>query len=292
MEIFGAQFINSMALGSIYALLVTGFNLLLVVGGIFQFAYPHIVVMSMYVCWLVLERTGGNVFLGILAAIGSGVGMSLATEPMFRPLAKRGATLASFIVSLAIAMIIVDVMSRFLNWGLPIAFPVALSGGGGALVRYGIATITAGQLATIVGSISAVAGFLYLLYRTRQGRAFRVMAQDPFVARLLGIPITRTSMSSYIIAGLLGGISAIFLAMAIGSASAPLADTLAMKVLAVALFAGLGNLRGGLIAAYILGLAEGMTLAYLPGDWVNAIAFGMIIVVVMIRPQGLFGMRA
>jgi len=291
MEIFGAQLINSIALGSIYALLVTGFNLLLVVGGVFQFAYPHIVVMSMYMCWLALERTGGNVFLGILAAIGSGVGMSLATEPMFRPLAKRGAALASFIVSLAVAMIIADVMSRFLNWGIPIAFPIALSGGE-ALVRYGVATMTAGQLATIVGSISAVAGFLYLLYRTRQGRAFRVMAQDPFVAHLLGIPITRTSMSSYIIAGLLGGISAIFLAMAIGSASAPLADTLAMKVLAVALFAGLGNLRGGLIAAYILGLAEGMTLAYLPGDWVNAIAFGMIIVVVMIRPQGLFGMKA
>lgn len=291
MEIFGAQLINSIALGSIYALLVTGFNLLLVVGGIFQFAYPHIVVMSMYMCWLVLERTGGNVFLGILAAIGSGIGMSLATEPIFRPLAKRGAALASFIVSLAIAMIIVDVMSRFLNWGLPIAFPVALSGGG-ALVRYGIATMTAGQLATIVGSISAVAVFLYLLYRTRQGRAFRVIAQSPFTAHLLGIPITRTNMFSYIIAGLLGGISAIFLAMSLGSASAPLADTLAMKVLAVALFAGLGNLRGGLIAAYILGLAEGMTLAYLPGDWSNAIAFGMIIVVVMLRPQGLFGMRA
>ena len=290
MEIFGAQFINGIALGSIYALLATGFNLLLVVGGVFQFAYPHIVVMSMYMCWLALEKTGGNVFLGILAAIGSGIAMSLATEPMFRPLAKRRAALASFIVSLSIALIITDVMSRFLNWGIPIAFPEALSGGE-ALVRYGIATITAGQLATIVGSISAVAGFLYLLYRTRQGRAFRVMAQEPFVAHLLGIPITRTSMYSYIIAGLLGGISAIFLAMAIGSASAPLADTLAMKVLAVALFAGLGNLRGGLIAAYILGLAEGMTLAYLPGDWVNAIAFGMIMGVIIWRPEGLFGTR-
>jgi len=290
-EIFGAQLVNSIATGSIYALLVMGFNLLLVVGGVFQFAYPHIVVMSMYACWMVLERTGGNVFLGILAAIGAGVAMSLGTEPMFRPLARRGAALASFIVSLSIAMIIADVMSRFLNWGLPIAFPVALSGEG-ALVQYGIATITAGQLATIVGSVSAMLGFLYLLYRTRQGRALRVMAQNPSVARLLGIPITRMSMSSYIIAGLLGGVSAVFLAMAIRSASCTLGDTLALKVLAVALFAGLGNLRGGLIAAYILGLAEGMTLAYLPGDWANAIAFGMIIVVVMVRPQGLFGMRA
>ena len=62
--------------------------------------------MSMYVCWLALKRTGGIIPLGILAAIGSGVGMSLVTEPIFRPLAKKGNTLASFIISLAIAMII------------------------------------------------------------------------------------------------------------------------------------------------------------------------------------------
>jgi len=291
MKVFLAQFINSIALSGIYALLVTGFNLLLVVGGIFQFAYPSIVVMSMYMCWLVLERTGNNLFLGILAAIGSGVGMSLATEPIFRPLAKRRATMASFLVSLAMAMIIADIMSRFLNLGLPISFPTVMSGKE-AFMRYGVATVSAGQLATIIGSFAAVFAFLYLLYRTRQGRAFRAMAQDPFVARLLGIPIIRASMYSYAVAGLLGGISAVFLAMALGTASSVLADNLALKVLAVALLAGLGNLKGGLIASFILGFAESMTVAYLPGQWSNALAFGIIIVVVMIRPKGLFGMRA
>jgi len=159
-------------------------------------------------------------------------------------------------------------------------------------MRYGVATVSAGQLATIIGSFAAVFAFLYLLYRTRQGRAFRAMAQDPFVARLLGIPIIRASMYSYAVAGLLGGISAVFLAMALGTASSVLADNLALKVLAVALLAGLGNLKGGLIASFILGFAESMTVAYLPGQWSNALAFGIIIVVVMIRPKGLFGMRA
>jgi len=87
----------------------------------------------------------------------------------------------------------------------------------------------------------------------------------------------------------MGGISAIFLAMAIGTASSSLGDNLALKVMAVAMFAGVGNLGGGLVAALILGLAEGMVLAYLPGDWSQAIAFGMIMIIVMIKPKGLFG---
>jgi len=291
METLIAQLINAIALGSIYALLVIGFNLLLVVGGIFPFAYSHIVVLSMYMCWFVLKITGNNLVLGIIAAIVSGVAFSLITEPIFRPLARRGAVLGSFIVAMAISMIITDIMSQRLNMGIVISFPQSLQGKK-ALVSFGTATITAGQIATIAGSIGSGIGFFYLLYRTKIGRAFRAMGQSSFSARLLGIPITKTSLLAYGIAGFLGGVSSIFLAMAIGTASSTLGDNLALKVMAVALFAGLGNLGGGLIAALILGLAEGMALAYLPGNWSQAIAFGMIMVIVMIKPKGLFGAMA
>jgi len=288
MEIFVAQIINAIALGSIYALLVTGFNLLVVVGGIFPFAYSHIVVLSMYMCWFAMKVTGNNLLAGILAGIVSGTIFSFLTEPIFRPLAKRQAQLGSFIVAMALALILTEVMAQKLNMGIVISIPQNLQGRE-ALIKFGAATITAGQIATIVGSIVSFLGFFYLLYRTKQGRAFRAMGQSPFSARILGIPIVRTRIYSYLIAGLMGGISAIFLAMAIGTASSSLGDNLALKVMAVAMFAGVGNLGGGLVAALILGLAEGMVLAYLPGDWSQAIAFGMIMIIVMIKPRGLFG---
>jgi branched-chain amino acid transport system permease protein len=288
MEIFIAQIINAIALGSIYALLVTGFNLLVVVGGIFPFAYSHIVVLSMYMCWFAMKVTGNSLLAGIFAGIVSGTIFSFLTEPIFRPLAKRQAQLGSFIVAMALALILTEVMAQKLNMGIVISIPQNLQGKE-ALIKFGAATITVGQIATIIGSIVSFLGFFYLLYRTKQGRAFRAMGQSPFSARILGIPIVRTRIYSYLIAGLMGGISAIFLAMAIGTASSSLGDNLALKVMAVAMFAGVGNLGGGLVAALILGLAEGMVLAYLPGDWSQAIAFGMIMIVVMIKPKGLFG---
>jgi len=291
MDFVLARVINGIAMGSIYALLATGFNLLLLVGGVFQFAYPHVVVLSMYLCWMVLQATGGNLALAIPAAIGSGIGLSLFTEPLFRPLTKRGAIVATFVLSLGITIVFTDVMGRQIHRGVPIGFPTTLTGKE-ALIRFGVATLTMGQLATILGSVGAVVGLLYFLYRTKRGRAFRAMGQNPSAARLLGIPTLRTRIYSYLISGLLGGISAVFLAMTLGAAAGPLGSLLAIKMFAVAVFAGLGNIRGGLIAAIILGLAESFAIGYIPGDWVNVIAFGMIMGVVMWKPEGLFGLRA
>jgi branched-chain amino acid transport system permease protein len=99
-------------------------------------------------------------------------------------------------------------------------------------------------------------------------------------------------MASYGVAGFLGGVTSVFLAMALGSAYPALGDILAIKIIAVVLFAGAGNLKGGLICGLILGIAESLTTGYLAGQWANAVAFGMIMIVVMFRPQGLFGTRA
>lgn len=291
MEVFFAQLISGIALGGTYALLVTGMNLMLLVARIYHFAYPHIVVMSMYVSWMVLQATGDNLVLGILAAIASAVGMSIATEGFFRGTTKRGATMMSVFMAIGMALIITDTQSHAIHGGAPISFPVALSGKE-ALIKYGIATINAGQLAAILGCVGAVAGLMYLLYRTKQGRAFRAIAQNMFVARLTGIPILRTSIYSYAMAGLLGGITAVFLAMSIGMASARLGDVLTVKVMTVMIFAGLGNLRGGIICAFIIGLVEGFVMGYLPGMWTDAVAFGVMIIGIIIRPEGVFGSRA
>jgi branched-subunit amino acid ABC-type transport system permease component len=291
MEFLLAQIINGLILGGIYALLVTGFNLLLLEGGIFQYAYPHLLVLSMYVSWLVLRVTGNNLFLGILAAVLSGVVLGIATEPIFRTLSKRGAAVASFIVALGIAIIITDILSRVINKGIQISFPESRKGEK-ALLQFGYAIISAGQMLTIVGSFVAVGGIFFFLFKTKTGRAMRAMAQVPGVARLMGLPVNVMSLYSYILAGILGGISSVFLIMALGSASSGLGNTLALKVLAVAIFAGLGNLGGGLVSALILGMAESFVMGYLRGDWANAVAFGMIMLIVMVKPHGIFGMKA
>jgi branched-chain amino acid transport system permease protein len=290
-DIILAQLINGLALGSMYALLVTGFNLLLIVAGVVQYAYAHIVVIGMYVAWAVLTATGEKVWLAVPAAIASATLLSMLTEPLFRPLARKGAVNQSFVMSIGISLILTHVMASKLHHGVPISFPESLSTNK-AVFQVGVAAVSAGQVFTFFGTIAAVVVFLYLLSRTMTGRALRAIAQSPFVARLLGIPLVKMGLISYGIAGFLGGITSVFFAMALGSASATLGDALGLKVIATALFAGIGNLAGGMICGLILGVVECIAIGYLPGHWSDAIAFSMIMVAVFIKPKGLFGARA
>jgi branched-chain amino acid transport system permease protein len=290
MEVFVAQLINGLAMGSIYALVVVGMNLILLVRGVVHFAYAHIMVISMYISWMVLGQTNNNLALAFSSGIIAATLLTTATEFVFRPLALREALLETIIVALGMGIILNEIMSQFLHHGLPVSFPAGITGGG-AIVQFGMITFSLAQVYSLLGSIGVVIGLFYLLYHHKQGRVFRAMAQNLSAARLLGIPVNRTGIYSFAIAGVLAGIIGVFMAMTLGLASASLGNTLAIKALVLMLFAGMGNLKGGLICALLLGLAEALTMAYLPGRWTEAIVFGAIMIVIILKPKGLFGAR-
>jgi branched-subunit amino acid ABC-type transport system permease component len=293
MQTFIAQVINGLSLGSIYVLLATGFNLLLLVAMIIHFAYPQVVVFSMYIAWVVLRYTGNNILLAVLAAIGSSVLLNLISAPLFQKIMKNREEVdinTTMVLSLGIGMIITDILSHGFNKGLPIAFPTKLVGET-PILRVGVISLMGGQVASLAVGIVAVSGIFLLLYKTRPGRAFRAIAEDPNGARLVGIPLLRTGLESYALSGVLGGLIAVLLAMLLGYSSPGLGEQVAHKVLAVSIIAGLGNLAGGLVVGLALGILEALVQGYISGSWSNAIAFVVMLLVMLFRPRGLFGIK-
>ena len=293
MQVFIAQIINGLSLGSIYVLLVTGFNLLLLVAMIIHFSYPQVVVFSMYIVWIVLNATGNNLVLGIAAGVLSSIALNVLCAPLFQKVMKNRGDVdinATMVLSMAIGMIITDVLSHAFNKGLPIAFPEALTGSK-PFLRIGLISIMPGQVWSLLMGIIAVGCFFLLLYKTRAGRAFRAIAEDPAGARLVGIPLIKTGFQSYALSGVLGGIIAVLLAMLLHSASPGLGEQISHKVLAVSIVAGLGNLVGGLVIGLALGILEALVQGYASGSWSNAIAFVVMLVVILVKPKGLFGIK-
>jgi len=293
MQVLIAQIINGLSLGSIYVLLVTGFNLLLLVAMIIHFSYPQVVVFSMYITWVVLQLTGNNILLGVLAGVGSSILLNLISAPLFQKVMKNRGEVdinSTMVLSLAMGMIITDVLSHSFNRGLPIAFPEQISESTPVL-RIGLITILSGQVWSLGVGVVAVTGFFLLLYKTRAGRAFRAIAEDPSGARLVGIPLLKTGLESYALTGVLGGIIALLLATLLGSASPGLGEQVALKVLAVSIIAGLGNLPGGLVVGLLLGILEAVAQGYISGTWSNVIAFVVMLGVILMKPSGLFGTK-
>ncbi len=290
METFLAQLVNGLSTGSTYALIVLGMSLLILVRGVVHFSYVNIVVMSMAAAWLVLGQTNSNLILAIPTFIISATVLTIFTEPLFRPLVRRSAFLETIVLALGIGIILTEVMSHFINNGMTIVFPNSLIGGG-AIIKLGLVTFSLADVFALLGGIGVMIALLYFLYRHKQGKAIRAMAQNLHVARLLGIPFNSTGIYGFAIAGVLAGIIAMLLAMSVGSASADFGNTFAVKAIILMLFAGMGNLKGGLICAIFMGLAETMAQAYLPGRWTEAIFFGIIMLVIIWKPKGVFGAR-
>jgi branched-chain amino acid transport system permease protein len=196
------------------------------------------------------------------------------------------------VISMGMGMIITDILSHTFNQGFPISFPDALTGNDkGALFSAGLVSVSRGQVLTLVIGVLFVLFLFWLLYKTRAGRAFRAIAEDPNGAKLVGIPLLKTGFQSYALTGILGGVTAILMAVLLGSASAGLGDQLGHKVLAVSIIAGLGNLTGGLIVGLMLGIIEAIIQGYLAGSWSNAIAFVIMLVVILAKPKGVFGSK-
>lgn len=289
MSIILSQVINGIALGSIYVLLVTGFNLMFLVGKIIHFAYPYFVVLSIYACWT-LEKLTGSTAIAIIGTLISSVVLHILIEPIFRHINTRTVSVdinSSFIVSLGMALILTEIMSHQLNYGFPIAFPVNWMSSS-VFVEIDQIRISTGQLITLFISIFLVLILFIIVFQTQMGRAFRAIAENILMARLQGIPIARLNLLLYIITGLIGGIIALLFSVLLGSASPWLGDYVALKMLAVAIVAGLGNLKGGLICGLSLGVLESLIIHFLPGSWSNAVAFFMMLIVILIKPRGIF----
>lgn len=288
MQSLVAQIFNGLATGSIYALLVLGMNLLVLVRDIVHHGYSHIVMITMAVGWLVLNATGNNILIAILVMLVVGVAATVATEPLFRPLCKRGATLETIVLAMGIGIICTEIMSQFINNGGNFAYPENMRGAG-ASFTIGMIHFSVANILTLVIAILVAVFLMWFMYKTQTGRAIRAMSQNLRVSKMLGIPFGKTGVIGFGIAGVLATVISLMIIMTIGTNGPSVGDTFAVKAIILMLFAGMGNLKGGLLSALFMGLVEALALAYLPGSWTEVIFYGVIMAVIIWKPNGLFG---
>jgi branched-chain amino acid transport system permease protein len=300
LEILIAQIVNGISLGSIYVLLVTGFNLLLLVAMIIHFSFPVIIVFSIYMAWIAMTLTG-NVFLGILAAILSAILINMISAPIFQHIMRKRGSVdinATMVISMGMGMFITEWCSHAINNGFPISFLDDKADPRGLLratrepfIRAGLISINYSQVLTLAAAVLLVGALFWILYKTKPGRAFRAIAENPDGARLVGIPIFKTGIQSYILTGILGGLTAALMALLLGWASPDLGDQLGHKVLGISIIAGLGNLGGGLVIGLLLGILEAFVQGFFSGTWSNTAVFFIMLVVVLAKPKGVFGIK-
>jgi branched-chain amino acid transport system permease protein len=288
MSAFLQAVVSGLVIGSIYAVMTVGMTLIYGTLRTLNMTQGAMVMIGGYVAWTVFDGFGWGPILGGVAAAGVGFAFGVAIQQAaIRPLiGRRGVDfeMTAFISTFAVAIVLSNVALRIYG-ARSKAVPPVIHGRLHLLEGISVSwhSVVVGGIA--VGTLLALGAFLS---KTRYGLAISAVAQQLDAARLMGIPAQRVYNLTMGVSSALAAIAGVLLA-SIFFVSPNAGDLPLLKALIVAIFGGLGSVRGTILAAYIIGLAEALVSLYFGVKWSLPLLFLSIMIVMLVRPTGLLG---
>jgi len=282
------QLFNALSLGCVYALFALGFTLVFGVLGVVNLSQGAVFMCGAYAALTAITKLDAPLWLAILGAFAfSGLLGLLIDRLVLKPLRRRDAPhLIPMIATIGLAIAINSLVQglfgaenqRFPSEVLP-QESLQLAG----------VSVTVLELGIIGVSFVLMAVLMVTLRRTQLGRALRAIAESPKAARLLGINVDGLFMLTSFVAAGLGGISGVLIGLYSNALFPLMGQPMLHKGIAVIILGGMGDIRGAMFAGLFLGFAEVLSVAYIGSDMRDAVAFGLLFLVLLVRPKGLFG---
>lgn len=278
------QVVNGLSLGSVYALIAVGLTLVFGIARVGNFAHGDFVMVSAYALLVVAGISGMPLpVIIVLPIVVGGLLALLAERVVFRKLYDAPPEMG-FVAAIGMSLILQSLVLTLIG-----ATPRNLTVEIAALrLEVGGIVLTAARGTALLGSLLALALLAAFLHRSRWGRAVRAVAQHQDAAQMVGVPIRAVRSIAMALSGLFAGWAAILIVPILG-ATPTMGVVLVLKAFAVVTAGGLGSVGGAVVGAYLLGLAEALVSGYLSADYRDAIAFALLVAVLLVRPHGLFG---
>lgn len=284
MDLFLQLLVNGLVNGSHYALLGLGFGLIFATTRIVHFAFGPIFTFAAYIAWFVTDALGAPLPLAVTAAIVAAVTLGLASYLLlYRPLElNRAPPLVPLIASLGLYIVLENVVGIIFGTGVR---AVEFDSGVHFIGPVFFTSVHVWQIGAFVLITTALALFLR---RTRYGKAVLAMTDDPEMARVIGIDTLRVSLLVFALGSAISAVPATLILLKDGASTHMGFAAVFMSFVAV-IVGGVGSLRGAVAGGFLLGLVESLGLWKIPTEWQSSIAFVILFLMIMLRPEGLFG---
>jgi branched-chain amino acid transport system permease protein len=296
------QIVNAIFIGSIYALFAVGYTLVFGILDILNLAHSAVFMLGAAVTYSLAINHGQSFWVAAVLGIGISAAMGLVIEHVcLRPLRRRQAPpIAALISTIGLALVIVAVVEQgrtgtFFSWlwvdgANSVAFPAGTIPN--PTWHLGDLSLDAAKVAIIPITIALMLILGYVMRYTQVGRALRAVAENPRAARLMGLDVDRMISLTLVISSALGGLAGILFGVALGDISPYIGrDNVEVRGLAVIVLGGMGSIPGAVIGGYLLGAIEILALVTLGGNASGGVAFAALFLMLVLRPQGLFGTR-
>lgn len=281
------QVVNGLAIGSTYALLGLGVTLIWGVLRVLNFAFAQFIVWGSFASLMSLHRNIPTVPAIIIGMLVAGLLAVIVDGTVIALLRKRDTSEFGLVVATIGVYYILSSVAQQLSHSNTDPYPVdALPHG--SLTVFGT-QLPVLQLVSLGVSVIAMLALGFWLTRTRSGRGVRTVAYSASTAELLGVNSRMIFAAAVFISGCLAALAGIFNAANVATLSYSDGDQLLVVAFAVIVFGGMGSLRGAVIGGLVLGLIQAFTTVYVSGTFSSAITYLIIVAVLIVRPNGLFG---
>jgi len=277
--------INGLSLGAVYALIATGFSLVFNILKFTNFSHGALMILSAFCGYFIAAQSGWGFIPTVLVSVAAGAILAVLGEFIaFRRITLRETSpIYFFVSSITLGMLLQGIVvvwagASFHNFPRFFANPTFTVGG-----------ILLSTSDTIMFGLSVVALVVlgYVVRSTRQGRALRSVSFDRVTAGLMGINVTRTIQFTFLVSGALAGLSGVFLG--INYTLFPTLGDMVVKGYVASVMGGLGSLHGAVIGAILLGLTETILMRTIGVGYTPVIVFVIMLVFLLLRPQGIAG---
>jgi branched-chain amino acid transport system permease protein len=285
------QLLNGIMLGGTYALLALGYTLIFGILRLLHIAHGEVFMVGALIGLNLVLLGGVNIYVALLGGlVGAAIVGVLVERVAIRPLHREGQPLpllAPLISTLGVGLILQDLAVKYYG-GRQVRFPETIE-----IVTYhlGPVVVTSVQVVIILTSLLLMVALNLFLRGNLMGKAMRAVAENARTASLLGIDINRVILVTFAIASGLAGVAGVLVGLAYGAISPFMGVEIGLKGFAIIVIGGLGSIVGAMVAGLAIGLVEVLSVGYLASSYRDAFTFGFMVLVLLLRPQGLFGVE-
>ena len=298
MSFFFQELVNGITTGALYSLVALGFSMVYGVLKLLNFAHGDLYMVGAYIGFFVIQWFGGAqhltiavplllVIMFVLAAALVG-GLGVAIERFaYRPL-RDAPRIAPLITAIGVsfflessALLLFGAQYRVYNT----ADFISLSSG----IQIGSVTIDSVQILVLVLGVVLMGGLQLLVNRTRLGRQMRAVAADREAAEMLGINVNFVITATFFLGSALAGVAGIMGGLLFNQVTSTIGFIAGLKAFTAAVVGGIGSIPGAMLGGLFIGVAESFVTGYISSTYSNLIVFGILIVVMLLRPSGLLG---
>lgn len=284
LEIIAQQIFNGIIAGSIYILVALGLTILFGVMGVLNFAHGSVTIFGSYVTLWIMTKTGAPFLVAMIGAAGVAAILGIVLESgMFRH--TRQTPINGLILSVGLISIFEAGMLAFFT-STPQTIPPQFTG----VLQIGSLSFAVQRLFVLAATVALLSLLYFALNKTQLGRAVRATAQQPLAAQLMGIDINRIHVLIFVAACVLASIAGALFATLFTFTPLTGSDII-LKAFVVVILGGMGSLQGAVAGGLLLGVLESIGTQFIPSHFHDAMVFGILILVLIFRPRGLFGVR-